>query len=163
MPGGARRVRCVARSPLGSGVGRASPPPPPTRMTPPLVPEHACAQPVGSSRSPSRPPTLALLPSICSSPEQRRADRGGRVGDPSEHDMARRRMFGESSASDDDGSSWGGPAAMGAGPCAPSTEGSRMATTTTTTLSDEDLQQMLALVRGADSVELKLTIHESAV
>jgi hypothetical protein len=37
-----------------------------------------------------------------------------------------------------------------------------MATTTTTTLSDEDLQQMLALVRGADSVELKLTIHESA-
>jgi hypothetical protein len=37
-----------------------------------------------------------------------------------------------------------------------------MATTKTTTLSDEDLQQMLALVGGADSVELKLTIHESA-
>jgi hypothetical protein len=37
-----------------------------------------------------------------------------------------------------------------------------MATTTTARLSDEDLRQMLALVRGADSVELKLTIHESA-
>ena len=32
----------------------------------------------------------------------------------------------------------------------------------TTTLSDEDLRQMMDLVKGADSVELKLTIHESA-
>ena len=32
----------------------------------------------------------------------------------------------------------------------------------TTTLSDEDLQQMMDLIKGADSVELKLTIHESA-
>jgi hypothetical protein len=31
----------------------------------------------------------------------------------------------------------------------------------TTTLSDEDLQQMMDLIKGADSVELKLTIHES--
>jgi hypothetical protein len=37
-----------------------------------------------------------------------------------------------------------------------------MATTTTTTLSDEDLQRMLALVRDADSVELKLTVPETA-
>lgn len=34
--------------------------------------------------------------------------------------------------------------------------------TETTTLSDQDLLQMMDLVRGADSVELKLTIHESA-
>jgi len=33
---------------------------------------------------------------------------------------------------------------------------------TTTALSDRDLLQMMDLVRGADSVELKLTIHESA-
>jgi hypothetical protein len=33
---------------------------------------------------------------------------------------------------------------------------------TTTALSDQDLLQMMDLVRGADSVELKLTIHESA-
>ena len=32
----------------------------------------------------------------------------------------------------------------------------------TTALSDRDLLQMMDLVRGADSVELKLTIHESA-
>jgi hypothetical protein len=32
----------------------------------------------------------------------------------------------------------------------------------TTTLSNEDLIHMMELVRGADSVELKLTIHESA-
>jgi hypothetical protein len=32
----------------------------------------------------------------------------------------------------------------------------------TTTLSDEDLQHMMDLIKGADSVELKLTIHESA-
>jgi len=32
----------------------------------------------------------------------------------------------------------------------------------TTALSNEDLIQMMELVRGADSVELKLTIHESA-
>ena len=32
----------------------------------------------------------------------------------------------------------------------------------TTALSDQDLLQMMDLVRGADSVELKLTIHESA-
>jgi hypothetical protein len=37
-----------------------------------------------------------------------------------------------------------------------------MATTRTTTLSDDDLQKMLALVRDADSVELKLTVHETA-
>jgi hypothetical protein len=33
---------------------------------------------------------------------------------------------------------------------------------TTTALSDQDLQQMMDLIKGADSVELKLTIHESA-
>jgi hypothetical protein len=33
---------------------------------------------------------------------------------------------------------------------------------TTTTLSDDDLQQMMALVRDADSVELKLTLPENA-
>jgi hypothetical protein len=32
----------------------------------------------------------------------------------------------------------------------------------TTTLSDQDLLKVMDLVRGADSVELKLTIHESA-
>ena len=32
----------------------------------------------------------------------------------------------------------------------------------TTTLSDQDLLKLMDLVRGADSVELKLTIHESA-
>ena len=32
----------------------------------------------------------------------------------------------------------------------------------TTALSDQDLQQMMDLIKGADSVELKLTIHESA-
>src|SRR5918994_4412230 len=32
----------------------------------------------------------------------------------------------------------------------------------TTALSDRDLLEMMELVRGADSVELKLTIHESA-
>ena len=32
----------------------------------------------------------------------------------------------------------------------------------TTTLSDQDLLKVMELVRGADSVELKLTIHESA-
>src|SRR4029453_12266329 len=32
----------------------------------------------------------------------------------------------------------------------------------TTALSDRDLQQMMDLIKGADSVELKLTIHESA-
>jgi hypothetical protein len=31
-----------------------------------------------------------------------------------------------------------------------------------TALSDQDLQQMMDLIKGADSVELKLTIHESA-
>ena len=34
--------------------------------------------------------------------------------------------------------------------------------TETTTLSDQDLLKLMDLVRGADSVELKLTIHESA-
>ncbi len=33
---------------------------------------------------------------------------------------------------------------------------------TTSALSDQDLQQMMDLIKGADSVELKLTIHESA-
>jgi hypothetical protein len=32
----------------------------------------------------------------------------------------------------------------------------------TTALSDQDLQQMMDLIKGADSVELKLTVHESA-
>ena len=32
----------------------------------------------------------------------------------------------------------------------------------TTALSDQDLLKVMELVRGADSVELKLTIHESA-
>ena len=32
----------------------------------------------------------------------------------------------------------------------------------TTALSDQDLQLMMDLIKGADSVELKLTIHESA-
>jgi hypothetical protein len=32
----------------------------------------------------------------------------------------------------------------------------------TTTLSDEDLKRLMDLIKGADSVELKLTIHESA-
>jgi hypothetical protein len=32
----------------------------------------------------------------------------------------------------------------------------------TTALSDQDLQEMMDLIKGADSVELKLTIHESA-
>jgi hypothetical protein len=40
-------------------------------------------------------------------------------------------------------------------------EGTEMAGPTTT-LSDEDLQQLMDLIKGADSVELKLTIHESA-
>jgi hypothetical protein len=42
----------------------------------------------------------------------------------------------------------------------PSAEGMRMAGTTE--LSNEDLQTVLGLIRDADSVELKLTIHESA-
>jgi hypothetical protein len=37
-----------------------------------------------------------------------------------------------------------------------------MVAETTSALSDQDLLEMMELVRGADSVELKLTIHESA-
>jgi hypothetical protein len=42
----------------------------------------------------------------------------------------------------------------------PSAEGMRMPGTTE--LSNEDLQTVLGLIKDADSVELKLTIHESA-
>ena len=42
----------------------------------------------------------------------------------------------------------------------PSAEGMRMPGTTE--LSNEDLQTVLGLIKDADSVELKLTIHEGA-
>src|SRR4029453_10146695 len=69
-------------------------------------------------------------------------------------------MHRESSASDDDGSSRRCQCCAGRDTDT-HTEGTDMVAETTT-LSDQDLLKVMELMKGADSVELKLTIHESA-